>query len=53
MTHCKVSVIVPMYNRCDDSLRCIESLINQNFSFNEFEVLLIDDGSKDDTEVRV
>jgi glycosyltransferase involved in cell wall biosynthesis len=53
MTLCKATVIVPMYNRCDDSIRCIESLINQNFSFNEFEVLLIDDGSNDDTEAKV
>jgi GT2 family glycosyltransferase len=49
----KASVIVPMYNRFDNSLNCIESLINQTISHDEFEVLLIDDGSVDDTEGKV
>lgn len=41
----KISVIVPVYN-ADKYLRsCIESIINQ--TFNDFEVILIDDGSTD------
>lgn len=41
----KISVIVPVYNveRCIS--RCIDSILSQNFS--DFELLLIDDGSKD------
>jgi glycosyltransferase involved in cell wall biosynthesis len=53
MIEYKASVIVPMYNRSYDSLRCIESLIDQSVSPNEFEVILIDDCSIDDTESKV
>ncbi|MBQ2910664.1 MAG: glycosyltransferase, partial [Clostridia bacterium] len=43
----RMSVIVPVYN-CEDFLDlCLESLIAQTMSKNDFEVLLIDDGSED------
>lgn len=41
----KISIIVPVYN-VEKYLRCcIDSILNQ--SFTDFELLLIDDGSKD------
>ena len=40
-----VSVIVPIYNSEKYLNQCIESILNQ--SYKNFEVLLIDDGSKD------
>lgn len=41
------SLIIPVYNTPEDKMRrCINSLISQTFS--DFEVLLIDDGSKED-----
>lgn len=43
----KVSVIIPMYNEERYIWRCLESLKGQ--TFNDFEVILIDDGSKDKT----
>lgn len=43
----KISVIVPIYNVEKYLVRCIESLLNQ--TFNYFEVLLIDDGSIDNS----
>lgn len=43
----KVSIIVPIYNAQKTLERCIESILNQDFS--DFELLLIDDGSKDDS----
>lgn len=39
------SVIVPIYNSEKTLKRCIDSIINQSFSY--FELLLIDDGSTD------
>ena len=43
----KVSIIVPIYNAQKTLERCIESILNQDFS--DFELLLINDGSKDDS----
>lgn len=45
----KVSVIIPCYNAEDTLVRCIESLINQSLGFENIEVLLYDDASKDGT----
>lgn len=42
-----VSVIVPVYNVEKYLYRCVESLMNQTFS--DYEILLIDDGSTDDS----
>lgn len=41
----KISVIVPVYNVEKYLQRCIDSILAQTFT--DFEVLLIDDGSKD------
>lgn len=43
----KISIIIPIYNSEKYLEKCIESVINQ--SFNEFELLLINDGSSDKT----
>ena len=43
----KVSFIVPVYNAGKYLHRCIDSLMQQ--SFTDFEVLLVDDGSSDDS----
>lgn len=43
-----VSVIVPTYNRADFIAATLDSIRNQSYS--NFEVLIIDDGSTDDTE---
>lgn len=42
-----LSIIVPIYNVEYYLVACIESIINQSFS--DFELLLIDDGSTDDS----
>ena len=42
-----VSIIVPVYNAQATIQRCLNSIISQTFS--DFEVLLIDDGSVDDS----
>lgn len=41
----KISVIVPVYNTDRYLRRCVESILSQTFT--DFELLLIDDGSKD------
>jgi len=42
-----VSIIVPVYNAEKYLEKCISSLLNQNFS--DFELILVNDGSKDNS----
>jgi glycosyltransferase involved in cell wall biosynthesis len=43
----KVSVIVPVYNAQNTILRCVDSIKKQSYS--EIEIIVVDDGSTDDT----
>jgi glycosyltransferase involved in cell wall biosynthesis len=43
----RVSIVVPTYNRAADLARCLDSLRAQ--TFRDFEVLVCDDGSTDDS----
>ncbi|MBO0440378.1 glycosyltransferase family 2 protein [Candidatus Enterococcus ikei] len=42
-----ISVIIPSYNRSDTILRAVDSVLNQTYS--DIELLVVDDGSTDDT----
>ena len=43
----QISVIVPVYNSKDCLRKCLDSILQQ--SFPDYEILLIDDGSTDDS----
>lgn len=43
----KVSIIVPVYNSAKYIIRCVDSIREQ--TFKDLEILLINDGSKDDS----
>lgn len=45
----KVSVIIPTFNRAAYICAAIDSVINQNYGDYSYEVLVIDDGSTDNT----
>ena len=42
-----VSIIVPVYNTEDYLDDCIKSIINQSYGFENIELVLVNDGSKD------
>jgi len=46
----RVSVIIPAYNRGQLVIQALESLLLQDFDKKEFEVLVVDNNSKDNTE---
>jgi GT2 family glycosyltransferase len=45
----RVSVVIPTYNRKEKLLACLESLAHQSVLSQEFEVVVVDDGSTDGT----
>lgn len=47
----KLSIIIPSYNHADYIVAAIESCENQ--TFKDFEVVIIDDGSTDDSWIRI
>lgn len=45
-----ISVVICTYNRCDLLKQVLQTLINQTFSSNSYEIIVIDNNSKDDTK---
>lgn len=43
----KLSIIIPVYNVEPYLAKCLDSVINQDISLNEFEVIVVNDGSPD------
>lgn len=46
-----VSIIIPVYNASMYIVRALDSIKNQ--SFNDYEVIVIDDGSTDDSAIKI
>lgn len=47
------SVVIPTYNNCKTLKKCLKSVIRQDFPKKEYEIIIIDDGSTDDTKLFV
>src|SRR5680860_1583060 len=44
-----VSVVVPTRNRADTLRQCLNSLLDQDYPRKSFEIVVVDNGSTDDT----
>ena len=44
-----VSIVIPVYNVEDYLKECLESILNQNYDISKIEIILIDDGSIDNS----
>lgn len=47
MSNLKLSIIVPIYNVESYLRKCVDSLLTQDLSIDEYEIILVDDGSPD------
>ena len=45
----RVSLIIPIYNKAEWLDTCFHSILNQSIDHRHVEVLMIDDGSQDDS----
>ncbi len=46
----KISVIIPVFNREKYIARCLRSLLNQSIDRKDYELIVINDGSKDKSQ---
>jgi len=44
------SIVIPTYNNSKILKRCLQSVINQDFPKREYEIIIVDDGSTDNTK---
>lgn len=49
----QVSVIIPTYNRAELLMQTLKSLMLQDYPKNQFEVIVVDNNSEDDTAQRI
>lgn len=50
MTDCKLSIIVPVYNVEQTLERCVDSLIDQDLDVESYEIIMVNDGSIDQSQ---
>ena len=53
MGNVRVEIITPVFNRCEDTLRCLRSIANCDLEGIDAHMIIVDDGSTDATAERV
>ena len=49
----RLSLVIPTYNRSEQIVRTLESVVKQRFDASQWECIIVDNNSKDDTRKRV
>jgi glycosyltransferase involved in cell wall biosynthesis len=47
----KVYIVIPVHNRINDTIKCLDSIYRQNYK--DIQVVVIDDGSTDSTKKKI
>ena len=47
------SIVIPTYNRAESLIKILENLVNQTIPPARYEIIIVDDGSTDDTESQI
>jgi len=47
------SIVIPTYNRAKSLINALENLVSQTISPEKYEIIVVDDGSTDDTDFQV
>lgn len=47
------SIVIPTYNNCKILRKCLQHIVQQDFSKDKYEIIIIDDGSTDNTKKNV
>lgn len=47
----RFSIVIPTHNRSETLKDCLKALFEQNYPKSEYEIIVVDDGSQDDTQV--
>jgi glycosyltransferase involved in cell wall biosynthesis len=48
-----ISIIIPTYNRSETLIKCLKALFNQSYPKSQYEIIIVNDGSIDNTEQKV
>ncbi len=48
-----LSIIIPLYNNENHISNCLDSLLTQDISINEYEIIVVNDGSTDNSALKV
>lgn len=49
----RLSLVIPTYNRSEQIVKTLESVVKQRFDASQWECIIVDNNSKDDTRKRV
>ena len=43
----EMTIVIPTHNKPDDVIRCLKAILSSKFSFGNYEIVVVDDGSRE------